>query len=172
MKFCIFFFCRKIRPCPSINPGCVSTNPKSSSFAFPLTIPENYSENAIQVLGTCLCNSVHFSWIFWFWVNWEMFFWHVLQKLQEVILKTQRNAKIQVVEDTPDGNLTGKDEMKTNSIMCLLNVLNGNVYSFLFSLKLDSNQQHALFTSLLVFPHLSPTPNRVWPHGILRSCAK
>ncbi|KAL6319172.1 hypothetical protein AAG906_013845 [Vitis piasezkii] len=62
----------KIRPCPSINPGCVSTNPKSSSFAFPLTIPEKYSDNAVQ-------------------------------KLQETILKTQRNAKIQVVEDTPDG---------------------------------------------------------------------
>ncbi|KAK4569075.1 hypothetical protein RGQ29_004463 [Quercus rubra] len=62
----------KIRPCPSTNPGCVSTNPKSSSFAFPWTIPENSSDNAIQ-------------------------------KLQEAILKTQKNAKIQVVEDTPNG---------------------------------------------------------------------
>ncbi|PON77279.1 Thylakoid lumenal 17.9 kDa protein [Parasponia andersonii] len=62
----------KIRPCPSTNPGCISTNPKSSSFAFPWRIPENSSDNAIQ-------------------------------KLQEAILKTQRNAKIQVVEDTPDG---------------------------------------------------------------------
>ncbi|XP_022137359.1 thylakoid lumenal 17.9 kDa protein, chloroplastic-like isoform X3 [Momordica charantia] len=62
----------KIRPCPSTNPACVSTNPKSSSFAFPLSIPENFTENPIQ-------------------------------KLQEVILKTQRNAKIQVVEDTPYG---------------------------------------------------------------------
>ncbi|GMY15133.1 thylakoid lumenal 17.9 kDa protein, chloroplastic isoform X1 [Fagus crenata] len=62
----------KIRPCPSINPGCVSTNPKSSSFAFPWSIPENSSNNAIQ-------------------------------KLQEAILKTQKNAKIQVVEDTPNG---------------------------------------------------------------------
>ncbi|XP_062170178.1 thylakoid lumenal 17.9 kDa protein, chloroplastic [Alnus glutinosa] len=62
----------KIRPCPSTNPGCVSTNPKSSSFAFPLRIPENSSDNAIQ-------------------------------KLQEAILKTQKNAKIQVVEDTPNG---------------------------------------------------------------------
>ncbi|KAK7857046.1 thylakoid lumenal 17.9 kda protein [Quercus suber] len=62
----------KIRPCPSTNPGCVSTNPKSSSFAFPWTIPENSSGNAIQ-------------------------------KLQEAILKTQKNAKIQVVEDTPNG---------------------------------------------------------------------
>ncbi|CAK9150333.1 unnamed protein product [Ilex paraguariensis] len=62
----------KIRPCPSINPGCVSTNPQSSSFAFPWVIPENYSDNAIQ-------------------------------KLQEAILKTQKNAKIQLVEDTPDG---------------------------------------------------------------------
>jgi hypothetical protein len=44
-----FFSCRKIRPCPSINPGCVSTNPKSSSFNFPWTIPENSVDNAIQV---------------------------------------------------------------------------------------------------------------------------
>lgn len=29
-----------------------------------------------------------------------------LQKLQEVILETQRNAKIQMVEDTPYGNWT------------------------------------------------------------------
>ncbi|KAK6924672.1 hypothetical protein RJ641_008998 [Dillenia turbinata] len=61
----------KIRPCPSINPGCISSNPKSSSFAFPWTIPDN-SGNPIQ-------------------------------QLQEAILKTQKNAKIQVVEDTPDG---------------------------------------------------------------------
>ncbi|KAK2445328.1 thylakoid lumenal 17.9 kDa protein, chloroplastic [Trifolium repens] len=40
----------KIRPCPSINPGCVSTNPKSSSFNFPWTIPENSVDNAIQKL--------------------------------------------------------------------------------------------------------------------------
>ncbi|KAF2311511.1 hypothetical protein GH714_024467 [Hevea brasiliensis] len=62
----------KIRPCPSINPSCVSTNPKSSLFAFPWRIPENSADNAIQ-------------------------------KLQEAILKTQRNAKIQVIEDTPNG---------------------------------------------------------------------
>ncbi|KAL6996936.1 hypothetical protein U1Q18_007060 [Sarracenia purpurea var. burkii] len=62
----------KIRPCPSINPGCVSTNPYSTSFAFPWSIPEDRSDNAIQ-------------------------------KLQEAILQTQKNAKIQVVEDTPDG---------------------------------------------------------------------
>ncbi|XP_023542750.1 thylakoid lumenal 17.9 kDa protein, chloroplastic isoform X2 [Cucurbita pepo subsp. pepo] len=62
----------KIRPCPSINPSCVSTNPKSSSFAFPLSIPESFTGNPIQ-------------------------------KLQEVILETQRNAKIQMVEDTPYG---------------------------------------------------------------------
>ncbi|KAM6594676.1 hypothetical protein CsatA_002379 [Cannabis sativa] len=40
----------KIRPCPSINPGCISSNPKSSSFAFPWRIPENFSDNAIQKL--------------------------------------------------------------------------------------------------------------------------
>ncbi|XP_010249042.1 PREDICTED: thylakoid lumenal 17.9 kDa protein, chloroplastic [Nelumbo nucifera] len=62
----------KIRPCPSINPGCISTNPKSSSFAFPWVIPANASENAVE-------------------------------KLQEAILKTQKNAKIQTIENTPDG---------------------------------------------------------------------
>ncbi|KAB1217472.1 Thylakoid lumenal 17.9 kDa protein, chloroplastic [Morella rubra] len=61
----------KIRPCPSANPGCVSTNPKSSSFAFPWRIPESTLDNAIQ-------------------------------KLQEAILRTQKNANIQVVEDTPN----------------------------------------------------------------------
>ena len=45
----LLFFCRKIRPCPSVNPSCVSTNPKSSSFAFPLVIPSGSSENSIQV---------------------------------------------------------------------------------------------------------------------------
>ncbi|KAK2662368.1 hypothetical protein Ddye_000942 [Dipteronia dyeriana] len=40
----------KIRPCPSTNPGCVSTNPKSSSFAFPWSIPETSAQNAIQKL--------------------------------------------------------------------------------------------------------------------------
>ncbi|KAL2347050.1 hypothetical protein Fmac_001050 [Flemingia macrophylla] len=59
----------KIRPCPSINPGCISTNPKSSSFAFPWLIPANSSDDAIQ-------------------------------KLREAILKTQKNAKFQLVENT------------------------------------------------------------------------
>ncbi|XP_073013507.1 thylakoid lumenal 17.9 kDa protein, chloroplastic isoform X1 [Typha latifolia] len=40
----------KIRPCPSTNPGCVSTNPRSSSFASPWIIPETSAENAIQNL--------------------------------------------------------------------------------------------------------------------------
>nr|CAD1836627.1 unnamed protein product [Ananas comosus var. bracteatus] len=62
----------KIRPCPSINPGCVSTNPKSSSFASPLLIPEKSADNAIQ-------------------------------KLRDAILKTQRNVKINVDEETPTG---------------------------------------------------------------------
>ncbi|KAL4192355.1 hypothetical protein AMTRI_Chr06g171530 [Amborella trichopoda] len=39
----------KIRPCPSTNPGCISTNPKSSQFAFPWVIPETDSGNAIRV---------------------------------------------------------------------------------------------------------------------------
>lgn len=62
----------KIRPCPSFNPGCVSTNPKSSSFLFPWQIPPGSTENAVQ-------------------------------KLQDAILTTQKNAQIQVVEDTPIG---------------------------------------------------------------------
>ncbi|KAI3684425.1 hypothetical protein L6452_33649 [Arctium lappa] len=62
----------KIRPCPSNNPGCVSSNPKSSSFAFPWRIPEKSIDNAVQ-------------------------------QLQEAILETQKNAKIEMVEDTPDG---------------------------------------------------------------------
>ncbi|KAK8268083.1 hypothetical protein V6Z11_D11G043100 [Gossypium hirsutum] len=62
----------KIRPCPSTNPGCISTNAKSSSFAFPWVVPETSKENAVQ-------------------------------ELQEAILKTQKNAKIEDVEDTPNG---------------------------------------------------------------------
>nr|XP_043636208.1 thylakoid lumenal 17.9 kDa protein, chloroplastic [Erigeron canadensis] len=62
----------KIRPCPSNNPGCVSSNPQSSSFAFPWRIPDNALDNAIQ-------------------------------QLQQAILETQKNAEIEVVEDTPDG---------------------------------------------------------------------
>ncbi|KAB5532149.1 hypothetical protein DKX38_018819 [Salix brachista] len=62
----MFCSCRKIRPYPSTNPGCVSTNPQSSSSAFPWRIPES--------------------------------------KLQEATLKMQKNAKIQVIEDTPNCN--------------------------------------------------------------------
>ncbi|KAK9120112.1 hypothetical protein Scep_018205 [Stephania cephalantha] len=62
----------KIRPCPSTNPGCVSTNPTSASFAFPLVITNTSSQNPVQ-------------------------------RLREAILKTQKNAEIRVVEDTPNG---------------------------------------------------------------------
>ncbi|RWW61575.1 hypothetical protein BHE74_00031361 [Ensete ventricosum] len=62
----------KIRACPSINPGCVSTNPKSSSFAFPWMIPDNFSGD-------------------------------VIQSLRDAILRTQRNVKFKVDEETPDG---------------------------------------------------------------------
>lgn len=58
--------CRKIRPCPSTNPGCVSTNPKSSSFAFPWTIPENSSGNAIQVQKIYAFTYRKF---YFFWIN-------------------------------------------------------------------------------------------------------
>ncbi|CAM8912632.1 unnamed protein product [Rhodiola kirilowii] len=47
----------KIRVCPSINPGCVSTNPQSSSFAFPWTIPENAVENAVQRLQDAILST-------------------------------------------------------------------------------------------------------------------
>ncbi|XP_074317202.1 thylakoid lumenal 17.9 kDa protein, chloroplastic [Silene latifolia] len=62
----------KIRACPSVNPSCVSTNPKSSSFDFPWQIPVDATHTAVQ-------------------------------KLQEAILNTQKNAMIQAVEDTPNG---------------------------------------------------------------------
>nr|TKR68834.1 hypothetical protein D5086_0000307740 [Populus alba] len=65
LKLSIFLL-GKTRPCPSTNPGCVSTNPQSSSFAFPWRIPGN-----------------------------------VIQKLQEAM---QKNAKIRVIEDAPNGN--------------------------------------------------------------------
>ncbi|XP_019150767.1 PREDICTED: thylakoid lumenal 17.9 kDa protein, chloroplastic isoform X2 [Ipomoea nil] len=67
----------KIRPCPSVNPGCVSTNPKSSSFAFPWRIPQSSSSSSSSL--------------------------DVNDVVRDAILKTQRNAKIQVVEDTPYG---------------------------------------------------------------------
>lgn len=63
----------KIRPCPSMNPSCVSTNPMSSLFAFPWVISGNGSENAAE-------------------------------RLREAILRTQKNAKIQINEETPNGH--------------------------------------------------------------------
>lgn len=68
--FFIFYFlnyCRKIRPCPSINPGCVSTNPKSSSFSFPWSIPENSSKNAIQVMEIYMYSHFNFEINFSLW---------------------------------------------------------------------------------------------------------
>ncbi|KAK9668913.1 hypothetical protein RND81_13G095500 [Saponaria officinalis] len=62
----------KIRACPSVNPSCISTNPKSSNFDFPWQIPSDSTLNAVQ-------------------------------KLQDAILFTQKNATIQAVEDTPNG---------------------------------------------------------------------
>ncbi|XP_051148185.1 thylakoid lumenal 17.9 kDa protein, chloroplastic isoform X2 [Andrographis paniculata] len=63
----------KIGPCPSINPGCISSNPMSSNFAFPWRIVGYSSDTA------------------------------AIQQLQDAILKTQKNANIQLVEDTPTG---------------------------------------------------------------------
>ncbi|KAJ6374521.1 hypothetical protein OIU78_030100 [Salix suchowensis] len=89
----------KIRPCPSTNPGCVSTNPQSSSFAFPWSIPENDTGNAIQVLKLNICLLIfHYAKLSLIWL-----YNLLLQKLEEAILKTQKNAKIQVIEDTPNG---------------------------------------------------------------------
>ncbi|XP_010438955.1 PREDICTED: thylakoid lumenal 17.9 kDa protein, chloroplastic [Camelina sativa] len=47
----------KIRPCPSTNPGCVSTNPTSSSFSFPLPIPETDKQNPIQKLKEAIVST-------------------------------------------------------------------------------------------------------------------
>ncbi|KAJ4913110.1 hypothetical protein Rs2_07731 [Raphanus sativus] len=47
----------KIRPCPSTNPGCVSTNPTSSSFTFPLTIPETDTQDPIQKLKDAIAKT-------------------------------------------------------------------------------------------------------------------
>ncbi|KAG2242405.1 hypothetical protein Bca4012_023175 [Brassica carinata] len=47
----------KIRPCPSTNPGCVSTNPTSSSFTFPLTIPETDTQDPIQKLKEAIAKT-------------------------------------------------------------------------------------------------------------------
>lgn len=90
----------KIRPCPSINPGCVSSNPKSSSFSFPWRVL-GYSSNSAAI-----------------------------QQLQDAILKTQKNAKILLVEDTPNGQYLqaevdggfGRDVMEF--------LVNGDVVSF------------------------------------------
>lgn len=93
----MYLGCRKIRPCPSINPGCVSSNPKSSNFSFPWRIL-GYSSNgaAIQVTYTLLLALmliVRTSDLSALW----------FQQLKDAILKTQKNAKIQLVEDTPSG---------------------------------------------------------------------
>ncbi|XP_073127682.1 thylakoid lumenal 17.9 kDa protein, chloroplastic [Henckelia pumila] len=63
----------KIRPCPSINPGCVSSNPRSSNFAFPWTVSGKSTDGS------------------------------AIQQLKDAILKTQKNVKLQPVEDTPTG---------------------------------------------------------------------
>ncbi|KAG9132617.1 hypothetical protein Leryth_023621 [Lithospermum erythrorhizon] len=64
----------KIRACPSINPSCITTNPQSTSFTFPWKIP-----------------------------NESLRIEDAFKQLQDAILETQTNVKIQVVEDTPNG---------------------------------------------------------------------
>ncbi|TVU22353.1 hypothetical protein EJB05_32043, partial [Eragrostis curvula] len=68
--------CRKIRPCPSTNPGCVSTNPlgSSSSFASPLLIPESSAGDK------------------------------AVASLRQAIEKTQKNVSFNVDQDTPYGH--------------------------------------------------------------------
>ncbi|XP_020679442.1 thylakoid lumenal 17.9 kDa protein, chloroplastic isoform X2 [Dendrobium catenatum] len=56
----------------SLNLGLEDGNPKSSSFSFPLAIPEDFLENPVQ-------------------------------KLRDAILRTQRNVKFEVDEETPFG---------------------------------------------------------------------
>uniref|UniRef100_A0A1J3CD38 Thylakoid lumenal 17.9 kDa protein, chloroplastic n=1 Tax=Noccaea caerulescens TaxID=107243 RepID=A0A1J3CD38_NOCCA len=47
----------KIRPCPSTNPGCISTNPTSSSFSFPLTIPDTDTQDPVQKLKEAIART-------------------------------------------------------------------------------------------------------------------
>ncbi|XP_073037622.1 thylakoid lumenal 17.9 kDa protein, chloroplastic-like [Primulina eburnea] len=90
----------KIRPCPSINPGCVSSNPKSSSFAFPWSI---------------LGNSTNSS---------------AVQLLEDAILKTQKNVKLQPVEDTPSGKYLQAEVDGGFGRDVLEFLVNGNVVAF------------------------------------------
>ncbi|GER39256.1 thylakoid lumenal 17.9 kDa protein [Striga asiatica] len=91
---------RKIRACPSINPSCVSSNPKSSNFAFPWRIT-GYSSESVAI-----------------------------QELQDALLKTLKNVKIQPVEDTPNGKYL-KAEVDVGFGRDVLEFLvNGDVVSF------------------------------------------
>ncbi|KAL3631676.1 hypothetical protein CASFOL_024660 [Castilleja foliolosa] len=91
----------KIRPCPSINPGCVSSNPRSSNFAFPWRIL-GYSSDS-----------------------------NAIQQLQDALVKTQKNVKIQLVDDdTPYGKYL-KAEMDGGFGRDVVEFLvNGDVVSF------------------------------------------
>ncbi|RLN25441.1 thylakoid lumenal 17.9 kDa protein, chloroplastic [Panicum miliaceum] len=68
----------KIRPCPSTNPGCVSTNPlgSSGSFASPLLIPDSSAGDK------------------------------AVASLRQAIEKTQGNVDFKVDQDTPYGQYT------------------------------------------------------------------
>ncbi|KAI3455021.1 hypothetical protein Pfo_011684 [Paulownia fortunei] len=90
----------KIRPCPSINPGCVSSNPKSSNFAFPWRIL-SYSSNSAAI-----------------------------QQLQDALVKTQKNVKIQLVEDTPNGQYLQAEVDGGFGRDVLEFLVNGDVVSF------------------------------------------
>ncbi|KAL6850186.1 hypothetical protein ACP4OV_020813 [Aristida adscensionis] len=69
----------KIRPCPSTNPGCVSTNPRgsSSSFASPLLIPDADADAAGD---------------------------KAVASLRQAIEKTQKKVRFRVDEETPYGH--------------------------------------------------------------------
>ncbi|KZV44544.1 thylakoid lumenal 17.9 kDa protein, chloroplastic-like [Dorcoceras hygrometricum] len=90
----------KIRPCPSVNPGCVSSNPRSSSFAFPWTI-----------LGKSTDDSA-------------------VQQLEDAIIKTQKNVKLQPVEDTPSGKYLQAEVDGRFGRDVLEFLVNGNVVAF------------------------------------------
>nr|XP_018678594.1 PREDICTED: thylakoid lumenal 17.9 kDa protein, chloroplastic isoform X2 [Musa acuminata subsp. malaccensis] len=97
----------KIRACPSINPGCVSTNPNSSSFAFPWMIPDNFSGDVIQVSNNSfdempLC--ALYMYPLSLSLSLSLSFFLLKQSLRDAILRTQRNVEFKVDEETPDGN--------------------------------------------------------------------
>ncbi|KAL8464240.1 hypothetical protein ACS0TY_033954 [Phlomoides rotata] len=114
----------KIRPCPSINPGCVSSNPMSSSFAFPWRIV-GYSSNSSAMQVSCFSAPVlSISGL----TNTPTTL--LYQKLQDALVKTQKNVKIQIVEDTPRGQYLQAEVDGGFGRDVLEFLINGDVVSF------------------------------------------